>query len=129
MLSRSARRLETTLLSCSRQSLPRPARLYSTPSKRANAPALATAFAPPEEAYPAYMPPGEGSWQHEMETFLRRQTPYTILPPPPADGNQKGLQAILFSDTPTQDQISIVGACLHNMYDVPRAKKIFDDLR
>ena len=129
MLSRSARKLETTLLSCSRQSLPRPARLYSTPTKRANAPGLATASAPSPEAFPAYMAPEGNSWQHQMEDFLRRQTPYTILPTPSPAAKTKELQAMLITDSATQDLISIVGACLHNLYDVPRAKQVFDDLR
>ncbi|KAH9919050.1 DNA/RNA polymerase [Fomitopsis serialis] len=128
MISRSARKVETTLLSCSRQSLPRPARLYSTPSKRANAPALATASAPPEP-FPAYMPSSSAHSQHDMEDFLRRRTPYTILPTPPLNATAKDLRTILFTDTPTQDLIAVVGACLHNLYDVPRAKSIFDDLR
>ncbi|EPS99210.1 hypothetical protein FOMPIDRAFT_54268, partial [Fomitopsis schrenkii] len=129
MLSRSARKLETALLSCSRQSLPRPARLYSTPTKRVNAPAHATASAPSPDAFPPYMSPEGNSWQHQMEDFLRRQTPYTILPTPSPAAKQKELQAMLITDSATQDLISIVGACLHNLYDVPRAKQVFDDLR
>ena len=69
------------------------------------------------------------SWQHQMEDFLRRQTPYTILPTPSPAAKQKELQAMLITDSATQDLISIVGACLHNLYDVPRAKQVFDDLR
>ncbi|EIW76844.1 DNA/RNA polymerase [Coniophora puteana RWD-64-598 SS2] len=32
-------------------------------------------------------------------------------------------------DSPTQDQLSVMDACLHNLYDVPRAKQVFEDLR
>lgn len=75
------------------------------------------------------MSPEANSWQHQMEGFLRRQTPYTILPTPTPAAKTKELQAMLITDSATQDLISIVGACLHNLYDVPRAKQVFDDLR
>lgn len=127
----AARRLETTLVSCSRQALPRPARLYSTPSKRANGPALATPA--PSEEYPPFMPAAGSSQERtaaqvEMEGFLRRRTPYTILPTPLPDDQSSALNDFYFTDSPTQDQLSVMDACLHGLYDVPRAKHIFERL-
>ncbi|CCL99811.1 uncharacterized protein FIBRA_01835 [Fibroporia radiculosa] len=122
--------METTLLSYSRQNLPRPARLYSTPSKRANAPALATATQPPS-GYPPYMPtaqPTDAS-VNDMEGFLRRRTSYTMLPTPLPDDETNPLNDFYFTDSPTQDLLSVMDACLHNLYDVPRAKGIFERLR
>ncbi|KAH9837674.1 DNA/RNA polymerase [Rhodofomes roseus] len=75
------------------------------------------------------MPSDTISWQDEMEHFLRRRTSYTILPTPPASANASDLRALLFTDTPTQNLISVIGACLHNLYDVRRAQGIFNDLR
>jgi DNA-directed RNA polymerase len=36
---------------------------------------------------------------------------------------------LYFPKSPIQDQISVIDACLHNLYDVPRAKQIFGRLR
>lgn len=95
----SARRLETTLRTCSRQRLPRQARL-----------AGAVAF-------------------NDMHGFLQRQLPWTILPPPLPDDRKSALNTFLFTDSPTQDQFAVMDACLHNLYDVPRAKQVFERLR
>lgn len=95
----SARRLETTLRTCSRQRLPRAARL-----------AGAVAF-------------------NDMQGFLQRQLPWTILPPPLPDDRKSALNTFLFTDSPTQDQFAVMDACLHNLYDVPRAKQVFERLR
>jgi DNA-directed RNA polymerase len=139
MITRSARKLETTLVSYSRQRLPRPAR-YSTPTKRAQAPALAQAPAPLPD-YPAYMPPppapsgplspmGAESLA-AMESFLKRAPSYTVLPTPEPDAPLAGGQVggLLFTDTNTQDRLAFIDACLHNLQDVPRAKHVFDTFR
>ena len=130
---------ETTLLSCSRQRLPRPARLYSTPSKRASAPAFDAITSLPE-SYPAFLPAlpkltdstsdalGDYSTS-DMHTFLRTRTPYTILPTPLPRDRQSEINDLYYTDSSTQDLIAVMDACLHNGYDVPRAKEIFDDLR
>ena len=127
MIPRTVRRLETTLLS-SRQSLPRPARLYSTPTKRANAPALATASLPyhPSEfpLEPRRIPLGD-----ELSSFLKRNAPYTILPTPLPTDSSSELNDYWYTDSATQDLIAVMDACLHNLYDVPRAKTIFESLR
>lgn len=132
----STRRLETTLVSYSRQRLPRPARLYSTPSKKANAPA---AFAqlqlptPDTFRFTTQKDPltDEGlSFVNDMRGFLHRRVPYTILPTPlPDQSNSTALNTYFFPDSPTQDQLAVMDACLYNLYDVPRAKQIFERLR
>ncbi|KAL0574450.1 DNA-directed RNA polymerase [Marasmius crinis-equi] len=113
MLSRTAKRLGS-IPSVSRQSLPRPARLYSTPSKRANAPALATQQAP----HPDY----------QMEGYLAVPPKFTFLPSPLPDSTSSH-RPLWFTDSSTQDQLAIINACLHQYFDVPRAKSIFDRLR
>jgi len=124
--------LETTLLSYSRQALPRPARLYSTPSTaRCNAYLAQSLPAQPE--LPPYMSKPKGrdddAIPEGMHKFLKRSTPYTILPTPlPADQNSH-LNDLYFTDSPTQDLLAVIDACLHNLYDVPRAKQIFQGLR
>lgn len=141
LTTRAARkRTETTLLSCSRQRLPRPARLYSTPTKRSSAPVLDTLHPKLSDSYPAFLPAlpnladPSGNVQgdptaSDMHSFLRTRTPYTLIPPPlPRDKNSE-LNDLYYTDSPTRDLIAIMDACLHNCYDVPRAKEIFDDLR
>lgn len=64
-----------------------------------------------------------------MNGFLRRRTPYTILPTPLPDDRASALNSFYFTDSPTQDQLAVIDACLHNLYDVPRAKQIFEQLR
>jgi DNA-directed RNA polymerase len=140
MIPRTARKFETTLLSYSRQRLPRPAR-YSTPSKPANAPAVAHAFAPVPEL-PTFMAPsasslrqvGDDVTSHEnnLESFLRRQQPLTIIPPPlPDDVGKRNTSGQFehYIDTPTQDQLAVIQACLHSLHDVPRAKDMFERMR
>ncbi|KAI6013092.1 hypothetical protein BKA83DRAFT_4021659, partial [Pisolithus microcarpus] len=137
----SARRLETTLLSYSRQRLPRPHRLYSTPSKKTNSPASAFAQVQvPRPSFPAYLygdsvvgdTGGSGSGSSalsDMQGFLKRGTPYTILPSPLPIDRASSANNFLFPDSPTQDQLAVMHACLHSLYDVPRAKQVFERLR
>ena len=138
--TRAARKkTEITLLSYSRQCLPRPARLYSTPTKRASAPTF-DAIEPPPHSYPAFLlahpklSDSAGTTQSDsstsdMHSFLLTRTPYTILPPPLPQDKQSELNDFYYTDSPTRDLISVMDACLHNGYDVPRAKEIFDGLR
>jgi DNA-directed RNA polymerase, mitochondrial len=131
---------ETTLLSWSRQRLPRPARLYSSPTKRASAPVIDTISSSLPDTYPAFLPAHpnladsigniqDDSSASNMQTFLRTRTPYTILPPPLPQDRHSELNDFFYTDSPTRDLIAVMDACLHNGYDVPRAKEIFDDLR
>ena len=139
--TRAARKTtETTLLSCSRQRLPRPARLYSTPTKRSSAPVLDTLHPKLPDSYPAFLPalpsladpagnlPGDPA-ASDMHSFLRTRTPYTMLPPPLPSDKHSELNDFYYTDSPTCDMIAVMDACLHNCYDVQRAKEIFDDLR
>ena len=138
MIQRSAqRKLETTLLSYSRQRLPRPARLYhSTSTKRATASSLATA-SPALQDLPAYLQPTSKSTSHnasesersDMHSFLRKPLSYTIIPPPLPTDQSSAQNNYYFTDTPTQDLLAVMEACLHNLYDARRAHQIFDNLR
>ena len=124
--------LETTLLSYSRQALPRPARLYSTPSTARHNVYLAQSL-PPQPELPPYISKldarKDATVSEDMHSFLKRGTPYTILPTPlPADQSSQ-LNDLYFTDSPTQDLLAVIDACLHNLYDVPRAKQIFERLR
>lgn len=139
--TRAARKkTESTLLSYSPQRLSRPARPYSSPTKRANAPAFDAVASSIPDSYPAFLPAHpkltdptgnvpDNPNVSDMHTFLRSRTPYTILPPPLPLDNDSEHNDLLVTDSPTQDLISIMDACLHNHYDVSRAKKIFDNLR
>ncbi|KAI0371017.1 hypothetical protein BV20DRAFT_921977, partial [Pilatotrama ljubarskyi] len=133
---RNAAARGAALVSYTRQSLPRPARLYSTPTKKLEAEAVPSPAGSSAD-YPPYMPPSSsaaaaapGSSIHQdMYGFLRQRTQYTILPTPlPADSADQTHQ-YLFTDSPTQDLVAVMDACLHNLHDVPRAKGIFDRLR
>jgi len=132
-LRRSTKKsLETTLLSYSRQALPRPARLYSTPSTARRNAYLAQSL-PPQPELPPYMSkPNErkgATTSGDMHNFLKSHTSYTMLPTPLPAGQSSDLNDLYFTDTPTQDSLAVIGACLHNCYDVPRAKQIFEGLR
>ncbi|KAG6812715.1 hypothetical protein H0H92_001076 [Tricholoma furcatifolium] len=98
----------------SRQRLPRPARFYSTPTKSTNAPALATRTI---------------DLSTELANFLQKPTPYTILPAPLPSDRSSHTNDIYYADSATRDLLSVMDACLHNLYDVPRARSIFDRLR
>lgn len=75
------------------------------------------------------MPSSSSSIHNDMHGFLRRPAQYTILPTPlPADAADETHQH-LFTDSPTQDRIAVMDACLHDLHDVPRAKEIFERLR
>jgi DNA-directed RNA polymerase, mitochondrial len=85
--------------------------------------------------YPVFMP-DSGKLEHEqmgfpgdMKTFLKRRIPYTLVPTPlPAD-KTSALNEFYFTDSRTQDLLAIISACLHKLYDVPRAKQVFEQLR
>ncbi|KXN82382.1 DNA-directed RNA polymerase, mitochondrial [Leucoagaricus sp. SymC.cos] len=139
MLPRAVRRLETSLL-LSRQALPRPARLYSTPSRPSRSPGLAAQQVPQTEIpYPTFLnvqpktkaaprPEREERILNDLERFLVRDKTYTVLPPPPStDSSTRG--DTWFADNTIQESMSIMDACLHNLFDVPRAKVIFSQLR
>ena len=64
-----------------------------------------------------------------MQDFLRKRTHYTVLPTPLPDDSASDLNDLYFVDTPTQDAIAVIDACLHSLYDVPRARVVFEQLR
>lgn len=132
-LQRSTQKsLGTTLLSYSRQALPRPARLYSAPSTARRNAYLAQSL-PAQPELPPYMSKPKGlddiAVSEEMRSFLKRDTPYTVLPTPLPPKHSSPLNDLYFADSPTRDLVAVIDACLHNFYDVPRAKHIFDTLR
>jgi DNA-directed RNA polymerase len=150
MIPRVARRLEATL-PVSRKRLPRPARLYSFISRRNEAPATATVTAqtPPPPDFPAFGPdftthrssktsPTAPS-SYEISTsplsqlildYLERKPQLTILPTPiPFGSDTVDGYDQWYKDSKSQDMAGIIDACLHDLYDVPRAKKVFDHLR
>lgn len=65
----------------------------------------------------------------DLQNFLQRQSAYAILPTPlPQDAHSEA-NDYWFSDSATQELMAVMDACLYNLYDVPRAKGIFDRLR
>ena len=124
-------RLETALVSYSRQSLPRPARFYSTPTKKASAQALARATRP-DLGFDPFTPqtlPKEPIVNDELQRFLARRPQFTMLPTPLPNDRSSALNDFYFPDSPTQDLVAVIDACLHNLYNVPRAKLIFEKMR
>lgn len=148
MIPRATRRLETTL-SISRQRLPRPSRLYSSPSRRNEAPATATVQQPPPPDFPAFasnvgthsssstLPITPSSYEvagtplsQLISQYLDRKPQLTILPTPlpPGSASVEGYDQ-WFKDSKSQDMAGIIDACLHNLHDVPRAQHVFERLR
>lgn len=124
--------LGTTLLSYSRQALPRPARLYSTPSTPRRTSHLAQSL-PPQPELPPYMskPTDQNNvaGSEDMYNFLKRGAPYTLLPTPLPSDQSSPLNDLYFTSSATQDSLAIIDACLRNNHDIPRAKQVFDTLR
>lgn len=143
MIPRVARRLDATC-SVSRQRLPRPSRLYSFSSRRNEAPATATAQTPPPEFSNFITPsssttPAISPSPYEITSsplsrlildYLERKPQLTILPTPcpPGTSSEEGHNQ-WFKDSKSQDMAGIIDACLHNLYDVPRAQDVFQRLR
>lgn len=121
----------------SRQGLPRLFRSFLSPLTRSSASAAtSTQFAQSE--YPTYFcqPSAEFSLESrriplgdELSSFFSRSVPYTILPTPLPNDCSSAATSLFITDSATQDLVSVMDACLHNLYDVPRAKSIFDSLR
>jgi DNA-directed RNA polymerase len=64
-----------------------------------------------------------------MRDFLKRRTPYTLIPTPLPDDRTTELQEMYFPSSPVGDLVAVMDACLHRLHDVPRAKELFDGLR
>ena len=143
MIPRVVKRLEATR-SVSRQRLSRPARLYSFSSRRNEAPATATAQTPPPDFSDFITPnssttPSTSPSPYEVASsplsqlildYLERKPQLTILPTPlpPGSAAAEGHDQ-WFKDSKSQDMAGIIDACLHNLYDVPRAQNVFQRLR
>ncbi|KAG1790590.1 hypothetical protein EV424DRAFT_1300346, partial [Suillus variegatus] len=96
-----------------------------SPTKTANAPATAFAQIPlPHPDYPSLLAQREVPTNHlvTMNNVLKRKTLYTTLPTPLPDDRASALNSFYFTDSPTQDQLTVTDACLHNLYDVPHAR-------
>ncbi|TFK47151.1 DNA/RNA polymerase [Heliocybe sulcata] len=66
----------------------------------------------------------------DMEGLMKQAPRYTILPTPlPEDARGSAANDFLYPDSPTQDQLAVIEVCLNELLDVPRAKRMFDDLR
>ena len=65
----------------------------------------------------------------DLGDFLRRGLPRTMLPTPRPSDSRSNSNSYWLIDSPTQDLLAVMDACLHNLYDVPRAKGIFERMR
>ncbi|KAJ7875287.1 DNA/RNA polymerase [Mycena olivaceomarginata] len=65
----------------------------------------------------------------DLQNFLQRPQTYTIIPPPLPQEYTSDANDYWFSDSTTQELMAVMNTCLYNLYDVPRAKGIFDRLR
>ncbi|KAF9546254.1 DNA/RNA polymerase [Agrocybe pediades] len=131
MIPRTAtRRLETTLL-CARQALPRPARLYSTPSQKLSAPATAAATSTYiDSGLPPFLTTQNATKANgKLRDFLSRDPSYVLVPTPEPAKAMTMESDRWFGDPLSLDMTGIIDACLHNLYDVPRAMDVFTRLR
>lgn len=67
-----------------------------------------------------------------MSSFLTREGTYSLLHPPLPNASLPLTYEepeTWYTDTQTQDLLAVINACLHNLYDVQRAKSIFDRMR
>lgn len=129
MIPRTARKKFGTTLLASRQALPRPARLYSTPTKKTSAPATATDTHAPTPDFPFFpkSSPHNSFLEQDLTSFLHRSPPITIIPTPtPGTSDSPNPW---YTDSQSLDMSGIIDACLHNLYDVPRAQDVFSRLR
>ncbi|KAF7331179.1 DNA-directed RNA polymerase [Mycena sanguinolenta] len=65
----------------------------------------------------------------DLQNFLQRQPTYAIIPPPLPQEYTSEANDYWFSDSNTRELMAVMNTCLYNLYDVPRAKGIFDRLR
>lgn len=64
-----------------------------------------------------------------IRNFLMNGQPLTILPTPLPQTEHSALDDLYFPDSPMQDTISIIDACLRSRVDLPRARDIFERVR
>ncbi|KAJ7737868.1 DNA/RNA polymerase [Mycena maculata] len=85
--------------------------------------------APPRTRIRAYAAAAIAMRRDGLQNFLQRDAAYAILPTPLPMDSSSPANDYWFSDSATQDLMAVMDACLHDLYDVPRAKGIFDRLR
>jgi DNA-directed RNA polymerase, mitochondrial len=109
-------------------------RRYSSATRRVEAPAIATQSTPVHNLPPPFVPVtlqepvplASGN----LNTFLRHRAPLTILPTPlPDDSPSNQLNDLFFPDSRSQDLLAIIDTCLHECYDIPRARDVFESMR
>ncbi|KAJ7088569.1 DNA/RNA polymerase [Mycena crocata] len=85
--------------------------------------------APPRTRSRAYAAAAVAMHRDGLQNFLQRQTAYTVLPTPLPQNVTSPENDYWFSNSATQELLAVMDACLYDLYDVPRAKGIFDRLR
>ncbi|KAF7345060.1 DNA-directed RNA polymerase [Mycena venus] len=85
--------------------------------------------APPRAPSKAYAAAAVAMRRDDLQTFLKRTPSYAIIPPPLPQDYTSEANDFWFSDSSTQELMAVMNTCLYNLYDVPRAKGIFDRLR
>lgn len=64
-----------------------------------------------------------------ISSALDREVPFTLLPTPLPEDRSSPLNEMHYTSSRTQGALAVIAACLHQSYDVRRAKMVFDDLR
>jgi DNA-directed RNA polymerase len=114
---------------------PQMARPYSTPSKRAQTPAMATQTTPVQDLPPPFVPAGPSQQEpfpltgRHLNSFLKLKTPLTIIPMPLPTDKSSSINDFYYPDSQTQDLVAVIDTCLNECYDVPRARTVFEALR
>jgi len=88
---------------------------------------MATAAQPNNPLFTPFPPPADPVFEHGLSTFLHRPVQLTIVPQL-YPNSQQNLNA-WYPDSQAIEMTGIIDACLHNQYDVPRAKTVFARLR
>lgn len=123
----SSIRLDGSFLRLCRRARRTPARQISAHSA-SRAPALAQAV---QVSQPGpSTPQADEALSENIRSFFRRSHPYVVIPTPVPYGEEtSSSHDYYFPDSPTQDMLAILDTCLHEAYDVPRAKYVFEMLR
>ena len=106
-------------------------RTYSTPTKRVNASAEATMTAPMTSPLPppfVYKTPREKDVFPLSTSTLTAPRPLTILPGPLPDDPFAQRNQAIYPSPPITRSLAIIDACVYNLHDVPRAKRLFEEL-
>ncbi|KAJ7260885.1 hypothetical protein B0H12DRAFT_1106881 [Mycena haematopus] len=85
--------------------------------------------APPRASSRPYATAAMAMRRDDLQNFLQRPQTYAIIPPPLPQEYTSEANDYWFSDSTTRELMAVMNTCLYNLYDVPRAKGIFDRLR